>query len=158
MHHLQLHLPSTRSAAAWRRVIGQCSAGDRALSRVGHPHPSMTGSRSTCRRNGVPQWLTPRLITRSGHRSQISARVAQSALVDNAPVRLSRAAAALAMAQEIDRNALDVQVAQGMTILSDDSVRSLQVGIGLDGRHFCRRGLTVAKGGIAYRVPTRTDF
>jgi hypothetical protein len=45
-HHLQLQRPFTSRAGSLRASIGQCSSGDFAFSRVGHPQPSIAGSRS----------------------------------------------------------------------------------------------------------------
>lgn len=117
-HHLQLHPPAV--STAWcRGSTGQCSPGVLALSRVGHPHPSRTGSRSIFLRNGVPQYDTPRLITRSGHRSQISALASQPEAIRLAPKSRKRDDAALAMARDIDRNELEAQLKHDMPVLSD---------------------------------------
>jgi hypothetical protein len=90
-----------------------------ALSRVGHPHPSVTGSRSINCKKGVPQYDTPRRTTRIGQRSQTAALAVQSTAVDVMPTPRKRADAALAIAREIERNELLWHVKQAMTVLSD---------------------------------------
>lgn len=99
MHHLQLHCFPNVSAGRCVRVTGQCSAGDLAFSRVGHPQPSTAASRSTCRRNGVPQYETPFTTRRSMHPSHTAARAVQSLAVANTPSPRTRAAADFAIAR-----------------------------------------------------------
>jgi hypothetical protein len=108
------------------RSTGQCSSGNLAFSRVGQPHPSTAGSRSTTCKNGFPQYDTPRRTTRIGQISQIAARCAQSTAVAPIPIRRIRADAALAIAREIERNELVWQVKQAMSLLSDECGRSRQ--------------------------------
>jgi hypothetical protein len=77
-HHLQSHASPAFPAGTCRTVSGQCSSGDFAFSRVGHPQPSVAGSRNILRCIGCPQYDTVPTITRNGHRSQTIARAAQS--------------------------------------------------------------------------------
>lgn len=96
-HHLQSQSRWLAiRAARWWTLTGQCSPGARALSRVGHPQPSITGSRSSLSSSGVPQYDTPRRTTRSGQRSQIAARAAQWGATAASPSVRQRAAACLA--------------------------------------------------------------
>lgn len=86
----------------------------------------MTGSRSIFCKNGVPQYDTPRRMTRIGHVSQIAARDVQSTAVAPMPIRRMRAEAALAMAREIERNELVWQVKHAIKSLSDERGGSRQ--------------------------------
>jgi hypothetical protein len=84
------------------------------LARVGHPHPSVAGSRSIFRKNGVPQYDTPRLTTCIGQRAQISSRATQSTATFPPLISRHRADAAFAMAEEMDRNEFELQVKHAM--------------------------------------------
>src|SRR6185437_13833907 len=101
-HHLHVQAPSDVTAGRWRESIGQCSPGSLALAITGQPHPSVA-SRSIWERTGFPQYDTPARSTRSGHISQVAARVGHCRCTGSAPSLRNWPAAILAMA--LDRSA-----------------------------------------------------
>jgi len=66
-------------------------------------------------------------MTRMGHVSQMVARAVQSTAVDVMPIRRMRAEAAVAIAREIERNAVVWHVKQAMGLLSDQRGVSRQL-------------------------------